>query len=102
MTEDCLGLTQEGLNWLHRSAAHEVGQRLDVLGLGRVELRGKAPREDPCEDHVDYRTEAAGHDLPAFDDRMEKRVALRPDTVQGAGLERVPVLARQPDSRVRS
>lgn len=36
MTDDCLGLMQEGVDWLHRSAAHDsvhIGLTLDVWTL---------------------------------------------------------------------
>src|SRR6516165_7669893 len=50
--EHGVGLAQERVHRRHWPAAYEVGERVDVLRLGFVKLRGKAPGENALDDHV--------------------------------------------------
>src|SRR5690242_3256423 len=76
-------LAHEGVHRRHRAAAHEVGQRVEVLGPFGVKPGGEAPGEDPLDHHVGDAAQSLRHDPPALDDRPQELVAAVPGAVQG-------------------
>ena len=96
VAEHRLRLAEERIDGRHRTAADEVGERVDVLGSRGVQPRGEAPGEDPLDHHVRDAAECLRHDPPALDHDAEEGVGAVPGAVQRQGGDPLRVLGGEP------
>src|SRR5215470_2016310 len=82
MADHRVRLLDERSDRLHRTATHEIGERLDVLRLLRVELRREAPWKEALDNHLRHTVQRPGHHLPTLYDRLDVWIALVPAAVQ--------------------
>src|SRR5215472_8736646 len=81
--EHRLGLSHECLERLRRSSPDKIGQGIDVLGPGGVELGGEAPGENPANDHLWNAPQTLCYHLPTLHSSLEKGISFGPCAMQG-------------------
>src|SRR5215831_4927245 len=83
MRDYSIRLLQEAGQRLRRPGPHKVGQGLDVLWLGGIQLGCEAPWKNAQNNHLGNTAQRFSRHLPPFGHGLEERVCLRPRTVQG-------------------
>ena len=91
-------LLKERVERLSGTAANEVGERQDVLGLGGVELRGEAPGKDAKDDGFRNAGQGSGAESPIFEDCLEEGVGLCPWRVERERPDLVGILGTHPQA----
>src|SRR5690349_14315883 len=74
VSHDSIRLPQKTVDRLGRPAPHKSRERLNVIRLGDVQLRGEAPWEQGMDHHLGHAVQCFGCDLKVLDKSLQKGV----------------------------